>query len=117
MPRLLGQARAARLLLLGESLNGSEAVAWGLANDAFDDGAQCLAAAQQIARRLLALPQESLRQSRHLMKQAGMAELQATLREENLLFIQRLNSTEAKTALNALLNRSTDKNPSKGNQP
>jgi hypothetical protein len=51
------------------------------------------------------------------MTQAGMAELQATLREENLLFIQRLNTVEAKTALNALLNRSTDKNPAKGTQP
>jgi enoyl-CoA hydratase/carnithine racemase len=114
LPRLLGQARAARLLLLGEGLNGSEAVAWGLANEAFDDGEQCLVAARQIAQRFLAMPQQSLRQSRLLMKQAGMAELQATLREENTLFIQRLNTDEAKTALNALLNRSTDKNPSKG---
>ncbi len=117
LPRLLGQARAARLLLLGEGLNGDDAVAWGLANQAFDDAVQCLEAANKIAQRLLALPQESLRQSRQLMKQAGMAELQATLREENLLFIQRLNTDEAKTALNALLNRSTDKNPPKGNQP
>ncbi|MHA6236363.1 enoyl-CoA hydratase [Pseudomonas fluorescens group sp. PF-69] len=117
LPRLLGQARAARLLLLGESLDGSEAVAWGLANEVFDDGAQCLAAATRLAHRLLAMPQHALRQSRQLMKQAGMAELQATLREENLLFIERLNSDEAKTALNALLNRSTDKNSPKGNQP
>jgi enoyl-CoA hydratase/carnithine racemase len=117
LPRLLGQARATRLLLLGDSLDGSEALTWGLANEVFDDGAQCLAAATRLAQRLLAMPQESLRQSRQLMKQAGMAELQATLREENLLFIQRLNSDEAKTALNALLNRSTDKNPPKGKQP
>ncbi|MHA6140656.1 enoyl-CoA hydratase-related protein [Pseudomonas mohnii] len=117
LPRLLGQARAARLLLLGDSLDGSEAVAWGLANEVFDDGAQCLAAATRLAHRLLAMPQLALRQSRQLMKQAGMAELQATLREENLLFIERLNSDEAKAALNALLNRSNDKNPPKGNLP
>lgn len=117
LPRLVGQARAARLLLLGDGLDGSEAVAWGLANEAFEDGEQCLAAANRLAQRLLALPQESLRQSRQLMKQPGMAELQATLREENTLFIQRLNSLEAKTALNALLNRSTDKNSPKGKQP
>ena len=117
LPRRLGQARAARLLLLGDSLDGNEAVAWGLANEAFDDGEQCLAAAEKIAQRFLAMPAQALRQSRQLMTQAGMAELQATLREENLLFIQRLNSIEAKTALNALLNRSTDKNPPKGTQP
>ncbi|WP_433771799.1 enoyl-CoA hydratase [Pseudomonas putida] len=109
LPRLLGQARAARLLLLGDGFNGEDAVAWGLANEAFDDGEQCLAAAEKVARRLLAMPRQALLESRQLMKQAGMAELQATLREENQLFIQRLNSTEAKTALNALLNRSTDK--------
>ena len=116
LPRLLGQARAARLLLLGDSLDGNTAVAWGLANEAFDDGEQCLAAAEKIAQRFLAMPRQALRQSRQLMKQPGMEELQATLREENTLFIQRLNSDEAKTALNALLNRSTDKNPPKGAQ-
>ncbi len=109
LPRLIGQARAARLLLLGDGFSGAQALDWGLANEAFDDGEQCLAAAAKVARRFLAMPQESLRVSRQLMKQPGMAELQATLREENQLFIQRLNSTEAKTALNALLNRSTDK--------
>lgn len=109
LPRLLGQARAARLLLLGEGLSGAQALDWGLASEAFDDGEQCLVAAEKIARRFLAMPRQALLESRKLMKQAGMAELQATLREENQLFIQRLNSTEAKTALNALLNRSTDK--------
>ncbi|SDP28985.1 Enoyl-CoA hydratase/carnithine racemase [Pseudomonas arsenicoxydans] len=109
LPRLLGHARAARLLLWGDSLDGAAAVACGLANELFDDGQQCLAAAQHMARRLLALPQESLRQTRQLLKQTTMPELQATIRQENLLFIKRLKSPEAQTALNAILNRSTDK--------
>jgi enoyl-CoA hydratase/carnithine racemase len=117
LPRRLGHARAASLLLLGNGLDGNEALAWGLANEAFDDGEQCLAAATKIAQRFLAMPQEALRQSRQLMKQATLPELEVTLREENTLFIQRLNTDEAKSALNALLNRSTDKNPPKGNQP
>ncbi|MGE8154605.1 enoyl-CoA hydratase-related protein [Pseudomonas vancouverensis] len=117
LPRRLGHARAARLLLLGDGLDGNDAVNWGIANEAFDDGEQCLAAAEKIARRLLALPQQALRQSRQLLKQATLPELEATLREENTLFIQRLNTEEAKTALNALVNRNTDKHPSKGNQP
>ncbi|CAI3800509.1 1,2-epoxyphenylacetyl-CoA isomerase [Pseudomonas sp. MM223] len=33
LPRLLGQARAARLLLANELLDGEQAVAWGLANE------------------------------------------------------------------------------------
>jgi enoyl-CoA hydratase/carnithine racemase len=117
LPRRLGHARAASLLLLGNGLDGNEAVNWGIANEAFDDGEQCLAAALKIAQRFLTMPQQALRQSRQLIKQASLAELEATLHEENTLFIQRLNTDEAKTALNALLNRSTDKNPPKGNQP
>jgi enoyl-CoA hydratase/carnithine racemase len=114
LPRLLGHARAARLLLWGDSLDGAAAVACGLANELFDDGQQCLAAAQILARRLLALPQESLRQTRQLLKQASLPELKATIRQENLLFIERVNSPEAQTALTALLNRSTEKHSPRG---
>lgn len=114
LPRLLGHARAARLLLWGDSLDGTAAVACGLATEVFDDGAQCLAAARHMARRLLAMPQDSLRQTRQLLKQPLMAELQATIRQENLLFIDRLNSPEAQTALNAIVNRSAENSSSKG---
>jgi len=114
LPRLLGHARAARLLLWGDSLDGAAAVACGLANELFDDGQQCLAAAQFLARRLLALPQESMRQTRQLHKQASLPELKATIRQENLLFIERVNSPEAQTALTALLNRSTEKHSPRG---
>lgn len=114
LPRLLGHARAARLLLWGDSLDGATAVAWGLANEVFDDGQQCLDAAKKMAQRLLALPQESLRQTRQLLKQTSMPELQATIRQENLLFIKRLKSPEAQSALHALLNRSTEQNSPTG---
>ena len=114
LPRLLGHARAARLLLWGDSLDGTAAVACGLANELFDDGQQCLAAAQQLARRLLTLPQDALLQTRQLLKQTLMPELQATIRQENLLFIKRLKTPEAQSAMNAILNRSTEKNLSIG---
>ncbi|MGO2451647.1 enoyl-CoA hydratase [Pseudomonas taetrolens] len=105
LPRLLGHARAARLLLWGDALDGTQAVALGLANEVLDDGEQCLAAAQHMAERLLALPNEALLQTKRLLKQPVMKELEDTLRRENLLFIERLNSHEAKTALNAMLQR------------
>ncbi|MHC8338951.1 enoyl-CoA hydratase-related protein [Pseudomonas sp. HLT2-19-2] len=60
LPRLLGHARTARMLLWGESLDGGAAVACGLANEVFDDAEKCLTAAQYLARRLLALPRQSL---------------------------------------------------------
>lgn len=40
LPRLLGHARAARLLLWGDALDGTQAVALGLANEVLDDGEQ-----------------------------------------------------------------------------
>lgn len=58
-----------------------------------------------MAERLLALPNEALLQTKRLLKQPVMKELEDTLRRENLLFIERLNSHEAKTALNAMLQR------------
>lgn len=109
LPRLLGHARAARLLLWGDGLDGTQAVAWGLANEALEDGEQCLAAAQRMADRLLALPRESLLHTKRLLKQPVLKELEETIRRENLLFIERLNSTEAKDALNAMLQRSSAK--------
>ena len=105
LPRMLGHARAARLLLWGDALDGTQAVALGLANEVLDDGEQCLAAAQHMAERLLALPHEALLQTKRLLKQPVMKELEDTLRRENLLFIERLNSHEAKAALNAMLQR------------
>lgn len=105
LPRLLGHARAARLLLWGDSFNGAAAVAYGVANEGFDDGQQCLVAAKQQAQRLMALPQESLRQTKKLLKAASLADLEATIRQENLLFMARLSSVEAQAALNALLQR------------
>ncbi|MFJ7884445.1 enoyl-CoA hydratase-related protein [Pseudomonas sp. NPDC096917] len=114
LPKLLGHARAARLLLWGDSLEGAAAVACGLANEVFDDGATCLAAARHMALRLLAMPQDALRQTRQLLKQPLMEELQATIRQENLLFIKRLNSPEAQAALNAIVNRRADTSSPRG---
>ncbi|WP_442113974.1 enoyl-CoA hydratase [Pseudomonas sp. NUPR-001] len=103
LPRLLGHARAARLLLCNELLSGEQAVQWGLANELHEDGEQCLAAAQQLAQRLQALPQEALRISKRLLKDAHRAELEACVQREGLLFIERLHTPEAKAALRALV--------------
>ncbi|MCW2271294.1 2,3-dehydroadipyl-CoA hydratase [compost metagenome] len=103
LPRLLGHARAARLLLCNEMLSGQQAVEWGLANELHDDGEQCLAAARQLAARLQALPQDALRVSKRLLKDTHRAELEAAVRRESLLFIERLQAPETKAALRALV--------------
>ncbi|MNF91033.1 Carnitinyl-CoA dehydratase [compost metagenome] len=103
LPRLLGHARAARLLLCNELLTGEQAVQWGLANELHEDGEQCLSAARQLAQRLQRLPQEALRVSKRLLKDTHRAELEACVRREGLLFIERLHTPEAKAALRALV--------------
>ncbi|MGV8435573.1 enoyl-CoA hydratase-related protein, partial [Pseudomonas aeruginosa] len=39
LPRMLGHAKAAELLMLGQDFSGEQAAAWGLANAALEDGA------------------------------------------------------------------------------
>ncbi|MDF0732173.1 enoyl-CoA hydratase [Pseudomonas entomophila] len=102
LPQLLGQARAARLLLANDVLTGEQAVAWGLANELHEDGEQCLAAAQALGRRLQAMPQAALRVSKRLLKDGQRAVLAETVRREATLFIERLHTPEAKAALRAL---------------
>jgi enoyl-CoA hydratase/carnithine racemase len=103
LPRLLGHARAARLLMGNALLEGEQAVAWGLASELHDDGEQCLAAARQLARRLQSYPQEALRISKRLLKDGGRAELEATVERESQLFIECLRTPEAKAALRGLI--------------
>ena len=105
LPQMLGHARAAQLLLCNQTLNGDQAVQWGLATELYDDGTQCLAAAVTLARRLQQLPADALRISRRLLKDAQREALAATVAKEGLLFIERLNSDEAKAALTAMVSR------------
>ncbi|MDE1167786.1 MAG: enoyl-CoA hydratase-related protein [Pseudomonas sp.] len=103
LPQLVGHARAARLLLWGDGLSGEQAVAWGLANEAFDEGAQCLAAARQLAERITRLPQASVRLSKQLLKAPQRAALEEAIAREGALFIERLRSDEARSALDSLM--------------
>ncbi|MEK1905051.1 MAG: enoyl-CoA hydratase-related protein, partial [Pseudomonas sp.] len=55
LPRLLGQAKAAELLLLGESFNGEQAAQWGIASGVLQGGPATLAKAREMARRFIEL--------------------------------------------------------------
>ncbi|MEN8641856.1 enoyl-CoA hydratase-related protein [Pseudomonas sichuanensis] len=103
LPRLLGHARAAQVLLCSQLLSGEQAVQWGLATELLEDGAQCQAAAVKLARRLQRLPSDALRISKQLLKDAHRQELAATVEREGLAFIARLQTPEAKAALQAMI--------------
>lgn len=105
LPRLLGHARAAELLLLGQSFTGEQAAVWGIANQALEDGAATLAKAREMALRFQQLPPSAVTDSKRLMRAPGREELRRVIEEEGALFGQRLRSPEAIEALTAFMQR------------
>ena len=105
LPRLLGQARAAEVLLLGEAFTGAQAAEWGVASAALKDGAETLANAREMALRFLDLAPSAVAVSKRLMRAPGREELRKVIEEEGELFGQRLRSPEAIEALSAFMQR------------
>jgi enoyl-CoA hydratase len=63
LPRIVGMGRALDMILSGRAVGAEEALHIGLATQVVDDG-QALAAAQALAQRLAAFPQQCLRADR-----------------------------------------------------
>ncbi|PQP01445.1 MULTISPECIES: enoyl-CoA hydratase-related protein [Pseudomonas] len=105
LPRLLGPAKAAELLLLGEGFSGEQAAAWGIATEALGSGEAAMARAREMALRFESLPPEAVRISKQLMKAPDRESLRKVIEEEGALFTQRLRSPEAMAALSAFISR------------
>ena len=72
LPRLIGQGRAAEMILTGRAVGASEALGWGLVNRIVPDG-QALAEAVTWAETLVRFPQAALRGDRlSMLEQWGM---------------------------------------------
>ena len=105
LPRLLGHARAAELLLLGQGFSGEQAAEWGIANQALDDGAATLTKGREMALRFLDLAPSAVADSKRLMRAPNRDQLRRVIEEEGALFGQRLRSPEAIEALSAFMQR------------
>lgn len=105
LPRLLGHAKAAELLLLGEGFTGEQAAAWGIATEALGSGESALAKAREIAGRFETLAPGAVQVSKHLMKSVDREQLRKVIEEEGALFTQRLKSPEAIAALSGFITR------------
>lgn len=105
LPRRLGQARAAELLLLGETLDGAKAAAWGLANDVLEDGAATLKKAEEAVARFRGLAPSAVTDSKRLMRNAERDVLLNVIDEEAKLFALRLRTPEAVEAFSAFMQR------------
>lgn len=104
LPLLAGYHRAAEWLLLGEPFSGEDAYRVGLVNrlvaaEALEDTALGL------ARALAALPPEAVMLSKRLLRDPLHDATMATIRREAAVFVQRLQSTEARQAFEAFFTR------------
>lgn len=97
-PEQMGMARAAALLLLGESVDASRAEAYGLITCMVADGA-AESSAVEAARCLAAKPVEAVRQAKRLMRQPRLEQVLRTIMEEERVFNERLHSPEAQQKL------------------
>ena len=104
LPMLAGYQRAAELLLLGQPFSAEKALAAGIVTEIVPE-AELLEYARTAALALAALPPESVRMTKALMKRVSAAAVRERMDEELGLFGQRLRSPEAKEALSAFLEK------------
>lgn len=103
LPLLVGQRRAAELLMLGEGFGAEEACRYGLANAVFDDG-DYQQRAWAMAERLAAQPPASVRLAKQQMR-AAFPQLGEVMAAEGAEFMARLKSPEAMEAVGAFLQK------------
>ena len=113
IPRLIGHVKAAEKLILGTPFAADEAVELGIANAALPPD-QLMPHARAIAGRLAQLPAGAVRDTKRLMRSGLRNALDQTIRDEVVVFAQRLHSAEAKQALTAFLQRRKAGNASAG---
>ncbi|CAG0983740.1 2-(1,2-epoxy-1,2-dihydrophenyl)acetyl-CoA isomerase [Burkholderiales bacterium] len=104
VPRMVGHARAAELLLLGEPFDAATAASCGIVGAVLSDG-DVLAHAAAQARKLATKPPVAVRVSKALMRRAFRAEVEDAIRTESAEFRARLASAEAKEAFAAFLEK------------
>ena len=104
LPHLLGHAKAAEKLLLGEPLTASEAAEFGIAS-AVLPAAEVLAHARRMAERFNSLPPVAVRDTKRLMRRGSKDAILRAIRAESEVFAERLRSPEATEAFEAFFAR------------
>ncbi len=102
LPQLVGGRRAAQMLLLGEELDATTALDWGLINGVFDDPH---AVAHEAAKRLAGRAPTSLRTTKALTRRGSRDVVLEAMKIEGDAFAERLRSPEAMEAFQAFLSK------------
>ncbi|WP_326794466.1 crotonase/enoyl-CoA hydratase family protein [Streptomyces sp. NBC_01808] len=78
LPRAVGAARAAEMLLTGDRVDAATALDWGLVSRVLPPG-ELLAAAQELAARVAARPPHAVRMAKRLLREAQRQDLDSVL--------------------------------------
>lgn len=104
LPLLAGYQRAAELLLLGQPFTAEKAREAGIVTEVLAPES-LMAKAEETANALAALPPESLRLTKRLLKSGLETTVKNRIAEEGRMFVERLASPEAKEAMSAFLEK------------
>ena len=104
LPALVGHAKAAEMLMLGEAFGAADAVALGIANAALP-AAEVLGHARRVAERFNALAPAAVRETKKLLKQPRMDAVLQAIATEVAVFSDRLGGPEAREALSAFFQK------------
>ncbi len=103
LPQLVGDRRAAEMLLLGEPVDAETALQWGLVNRTVEDNA-LLESALALALAVGARPAAALRMTKRLLR-GDLAAMERRIAEESEMFGRQLASPEFREAAAAFLNK------------
>lgn len=104
VPRLVGQQKAAELLLLGESFTGSDAEKMGFVNAALPTQ-ELIAYAEAKIQRLANQPPAAVRRAKSLLKKTQHQGVETALAAEFIGFAEGLNSDECKESVTAFFEK------------
>jgi len=104
VPQLMGNARAAEKILLGDPFTGADAVDVGIANAVLPAN-EVVNHARRVAERFNALPPGAVRDTKKLMRRARSQAALETIGVEGKVFAERLQSPEAKEAFSAFFQK------------
>lgn len=103
-PALVGHAKAAEKLLLGDPFTADEAVEMCIANAVLPAG-EVLRHARRMAERFNGLPPGAVRETKRLLRCATLQSVQDAIDAEAVVFRQRLSSPEATEAFSAFFQK------------
>ena len=104
LPRLVGNARAAELLMFGDTFGAAEAERFGIVNRVVP-AAELAAVVRERAAALAAKPAGALRNVKQLLRYSTTSTVTERMAEESAIFGAALQSAEAREAMTAFMEK------------